>query len=354
MPKQLLRTALVATSLIFACWQVWAEDASDAPLPVRTMLVPEPTVMIERQFFGRITAKDTVSLAFEVGGQIETLQAPEGAFVPKGTLIGVLDLGPFERRVERAELAYEQTVRALRRAQSLALKSVASQVRAEDAQTAFDLATVELRVARAALEDAHIFAPFDAQVSDRIASPHAFTEPGQPIVRLHDLSELRVQFDLPERLLREVGDVREVTFLGAVPGLQDTIPLRFREFRAETGEIGQGYTVSLAIDPDAAKTLRPGQTMQVRGRIASETRDHIIPSTAIAIAPDGTQYVVMIEQSDAGLVAVHAPISIVAPTGSTLSVQGLQSGIEIVEVGAHAVANGARVKRYLGLSRTGG
>ncbi|MEO1346276.1 MAG: efflux RND transporter periplasmic adaptor subunit [Pseudomonadota bacterium] len=354
MPKQLLRTAVFATSLVFAPWQAWAEDASDAPIPVRTMLVPEPTGTIERQFFGRITAKDTVALAFEVGGQIETLQASEGAFVPEGTLIGVLDLGPFERRVERAELTYEQTFRALRRSQSLALKSVASQVRAEDAQTAFDLADVELRDARAALEDAYIFAPFDAQVSARIASPHTVTEPGQPIVRLHDLSELRVQFELPERLLREVGDVKDVTFLGAVPGKQDRIPLQFREFRAETGDVGQSYTVSLAIDPGAAKSLRPGQTMQVTGRIAADTRDHIIPSTAIATAPDGTQYVVMIEPSDTGLQAVHAPISIAAPTGSNLSVRGLEPGLEIVEVGAHAVANGALVKRYLGLSRTGG
>lgn len=354
MPKQLLRTAFVAMSLCFAPWQVWAEDASEGPLPVRTMLVPEPTVMIERQFFGRITAKDTVSLAFEVGGQIETLQAPEGAFVPQGTLIGVLDLDPFERRVERAELTYEQTRRALSRAQSLALKSVASQVRVEDAQTAFDLAEVELRDARAAREDAHIFAPFDAQVSDRIASAHAFTEPGQPIVRLHDLSELRVQFDLPERLLAEIGDVRDVTFVGAVPGHQATIPLEFREFRAETGEIGQSYTVSLAIDPDAAKTLRPGQTMQVKGRTTAETSGHIIPSTAIATAPDGTQYVVMIETSDGGLKAVHAPVTVAAPTGSTMSIQGLEPGVEIVEVGAHAVAHGAHVKRYLGLSGIGG
>jgi len=354
MPKQLLRTALVATSLVFAPWQALSKDIPDRPLPVRTMLVPEPAATIERQFFGRIMAKDTVSMAFEVGGQIETLQAPEGAFMPQGTLIGALDLGPFERRVERAELAYQQTLRALRRAQSLVLKSVASQVRAEDAQTAFDLADVELRDARAALEDAHIFAPFDAQVSDRIASPHAFIEPGQPIVRLHDLSELRVQFDLPERLLREIGDMRDATFLGAVPGQQDAIPLQFREFRAETGEVGQSYTVSLAIHPKAAETLRPGQTMQVRGTIASDTNDHTIPSTAIATAPDGTHYVVVIATSETGLQAVHTPISVTAPAGSALSVRGLEPGIEIVEVGAHAVADGAHVKRYLGLSRTGG
>jgi RND family efflux transporter MFP subunit len=354
MPKQLLRTAFFVAVLVLAPSTIWAEDKSVAPLPVRTLTVPVPLAMIERQFYGRVVARDTVSLAFEVRGRIETLQASEGAYLSRGTLIGVLDLGPFERRVERAELNYQQTLRALRRAQSLAQKNVASQVRAEDTQTAFDLAEVELRDARAALEDAHLVAPFDAQVADRIASPHAFMEAGQPVVRLHDLSELRVQFDLPERVMREIGDVSKVEFFASVPGQDDEIPLEFREFRAETGEVGQSYTVSLAIGPDVANVQRPGQTLRVRSRIAAATSDHIIPSTAIATATDGTSYVVVVKQTDVGLQAVHVPVAVVSPTGSVLAVQGLEPGTEIVEVGAHAVADGVHVKRYLGLSGTGG
>ncbi|MEO0774005.1 MAG: efflux RND transporter periplasmic adaptor subunit [Pseudomonadota bacterium] len=354
MRKQLLRTAFVATSLIFAPVMGWAEGMTDRPLPVRTLMVPEASATLERQFFGRITAKDTVSLAFEVGGRIEALDALEGAFLSKGDVIGVLDLGPFERRVERAQLAYEQTSRALNRAEALARKNVASEVRAEDAQTAFDLADVELRDARAALEDAQLFAPFDAQVADRIASAHAFVEPGQPIVRLHDLSEVRVQFDLPERLLREIGDVADVTFTGSLPGRAGDIPLMFREFRAETGEIGQSYTVSLAVEPSAANGLRPGQTMQVRGQVATAMGDLILPSTAIATAADGSHYVVIVEAAEDGLRAMHSPVSVTSPTGSALAVTGVEPGAEIVEVGAHAVADGARVKRYVGLSGTGG
>ncbi len=347
---------LIATSLVLLPIQVPAQTAAPLaqPIPVRTMTVPAPDPLMQRQFFGRVTARDTVDLAFEVSGQIEMLDAPEGAILPAGTLLARLDPGPFERRVERAELALQQADRARTRALALADRNAASQVRAEDAQTAFDLAEVELRDARAALADAQITAPFDAQVADRIASPHAVVDPGQPILRLHDLSETRVQFDLPERLLRHLGDVETVRFDGHLPGETARLPLAFREFRAETGEIGQSYVISLAIVGERARHLRPGQSLIVRATIDAPMPGTALPASAIATTPDGERYVVVIDDSESGLLARHHPVSVTAPTGAGFVTTPLDPGTELVAVGAHAVPDGAPLSRYTGLTRGDG
>ncbi|MEL6585768.1 MAG: efflux RND transporter periplasmic adaptor subunit, partial [Pseudomonadota bacterium] len=234
-----VRNSLIVVLAAFLPLASYAQSDSEPapqgqPVFVKTMRVPPPQQNVTRQFFGQVAALDTVDISFEVGGKLTLLEAQEGAFVRRGALLAQLDLSPFQRAVERAELTLAQTERDLARARTLAERNVASTVQAEDAETARDLADVALREARDALEDATITAPFDALVADRLGTAFTNVEPGAPILRLHNLSEIRVEFDLPERLLSTIGDPAEVTFTGQFTGHDGTIPLTFREFRAET------------------------------------------------------------------------------------------------------------------------
>jgi multidrug efflux pump subunit AcrA (membrane-fusion protein) len=79
----------------------------------------------------------------------------------------------------------------------LAESASGATIRTEDAETTRDLAEIALRAARAALADATLTAPFDALVAARLIPPQSIVEPGQPLIRLHDMSEVRVEIDLP-------------------------------------------------------------------------------------------------------------------------------------------------------------
>lgn len=338
-------------ALMLASAGAGAQMAGEAtPLYVQTMVVSEPEPKLTRQFFGRVAAVDTVSLAFEVGGRLDLLDAVEGRTIAKGTPIAALDQGMFERAVESAKLSLLQSERDLQRARTLVDRNIVSVVDAQNAQTARDLAEVALRDAQAALADARIVAPFDALIADRIASQDTIIEPGQPIVRLHDMSELRVEFDLPERLVRQVGDPDEVDFVALLPGDDQPIPLVFREFRVETGPVGQSYTQSLAVTGNTAPRLLPGQAIIVRASVQNPETSLALPPGAIATAPDGQTFVVIVETSGDTMVARHVAVDVTAPTGSALRAKGLPPGTEIVAVGAHAVTDGATLARYAGLA----
>lgn len=75
--------------------------AQDTPKPVKLMQVHETTPGFTRQFFGRVAARHTVDLAFQVAGQIVEMPVNEGFVIPKGGLIARLDQEPFELRLER-------------------------------------------------------------------------------------------------------------------------------------------------------------------------------------------------------------------------------------------------------------
>lgn len=329
------------------------ENPVDGPVFVQTMVVSDAAKVQRRQFFGRVSALETADLSFEVAGKLEVLDAPEGVRIDKGKLMAALDPVPFQRAVERAEIGLQQAERELSRAQTLASRNVASEVRAEDAKTARDLADVTLREAREALEDSKINAPFDALVANRIASAFTTIQAGQPIIRVHNMSEVRVTFELPERIFAQIGDPQIARFTGLLTGSEEPIPLDYREFKAETGAIGQSYTIALAVTGDAAARLIPGRTVTIRAEIPAADPRPVLPATAITTLPSGESVVVSVEQNNGGLVARHIPVTVSTPNGSGLAVEGLPDDAEIVAVGAHLIPDGQRLARYTGLTAEG-
>lgn len=349
-----MKTGLVT----LAAWMplsALAQDAPQTPAPVfvQTMIAPDPDTALSRRFFGKVSALETVDVSFEVGGYLSLIDAREGAVVTQGTTLAQLDLAPFERAVTRAEIALEQAIRTEQRFQKLATRNVASQVQADDATTARDLAEVTLAEAKDALSDATITAPFDGVVADRIGTAFSTIQPGQPMLRLHNLSEIRVEFDLPERLLTQIEDVAAVRFTGLVAQSEAQMPLEFAEFRAETGGIGQSYTVSLIAPSSGMDVLMPGRTVTVEARIPNRAAGVTLPATAVTTAADGTFHVVAVEGSGDGLVARHLPVRVSSQNGTSFAVEGIAPQTEVVTVGAHLIDDGQAVKRFTGLTVEG-
>jgi len=324
------------------------------PVYVKTMIVGEQTQQIKRRFFGRIVARETVDLSFEVGGKLNVLNAPEGASLEEGALIGKLDLTPFQRAVRRAEIDLAQAERDMARAETLAASRVGSEVRAQDARTRRDLAAVALQTANDALEDAQIQAPFKALVATRVAANFTLVEPGQPIVRLHDMSQIRAEFDLPERLLRQIGRLESVTFETCLADRSEPITLKLVEFNTEPEQIGQAYTITLAFPDIESDFLVPGATLTIDAKIERENQMITIPVSATSVKPDGTTVAYAInEKSDGTLILDELPIEVISTSGTNLSVTGLDAGTEIVSIGAHLLNDEQAARRYRGLTVEG-
>lgn len=343
--------ALIALSLNTAFAQEATTNGSEdaSPLFVRTMIVGEPTKTQERKFFGRIAALETADLSFEVPGLLSALNAPRGSFVRQGDAIAALDIGPFQRAVERAELTLSQAERDRDRARALNARNVSSEVQMQDAETARDLAEVALRDARAALEDAEMTAPFNGIVADRLVATFTNISPGQPVVRLHNMSEMRVEFDLPERILATVTDPSRVDFTTVLPGQTDPVPLEFREIQAETGAVGQSYTISLAVTGEAPDALLPGKTVTVTARLVQQGNAIPVPATAVVTRPDGATTVIGVSERDGALRPQFLPVEVLSVTGTSLAIVGIEPGTEIVELGGHLVSSDTTLARYSGL-----
>jgi len=351
--------ALAAVASLLSAGSVAADDGSGVPgdnIPaVKVVTAKSAAAFQTRSFFGRVRARETVDLSFEVGGRLEVLDAVEGDRVAAGSLLARLDQAPFKRTVERAEVTLRQESRRFDRAAKLMQSSAGSRVRLEDAETTRDLAAVALREARDDLEDATILAPFDGLVAERLTPNFTNVDAGRPILRLHDMSEVRVELDLPERLLIRTGDPSRIRFTVRLPDRDDPVVLRFVEFHAQTGRVGQSYIVTLAF-PDAKSVfLVPGASVTVHAQVPSPAAGLVLPVSALLIGPERDASVLVLEAAaddSAGEVAPglatlrRQPVEVRSETGTSLFVTGLAEGAEVVAVGGHLLRAGQQVRRY--------
>lgn len=347
--RRFLTALLVAATLPAIATAQDEAQQSGKPRLAKLVTVEAGDSAVTRKFFGHVAAKETVDLAFQVGGQVVKLPIVEGNPIAKGDLIAQLDLEPFELSLEQAKLEKQQADRTLERLQKLEGSSV-SQVSVEDAQTQANLAGIAVRNAERSLEEATLEAPFDGLVARRLVANFTSVSAGTAIVRLHDMSELRVEIDVPEVLFQQAGRDPDIDLWATFPASDERFPLTVREFNAETSDIGQTFRITLAMTPPDDLVVLPGSSVEVTATLRKPGAFITIPKTAVVMGNDGSPHVMLFtpEGADQGTVT-RAPVTVEPTnTGNVRVTEGLEEGQEIVASGAAGLKDGDIVARFAG------
>ena len=306
---------------------------------------------VTRQFFGTVVARQTVDLGFQVGGQIVQFPAQEGQVIPAGELVAELDLEPFELQLRQAQLQYEQAERTFNRLEQLGANVSSAQL--DDAETQLGLAGVSLRNAEVALEDATLSAPFAALVAARNVANFSTIAQGTPIVRLHDMSELRVEIDVPEILFQQAGGDANIRLEARFPTGPETYPLELREFNAEASSVGQSFRATLALPADAGLTVLPGSSVTVLATQLDGDATILIPPSALRLGNNGETHVMRYVPRDDDTGTLEEVAIAIAPNrdGLVVVTDGIAAGDEILRTGAQTVSDGQVVRRFTGFSQ---
>lgn len=349
-----LAALLPVAAFIAAC----SAPPPEAEAPVRAArieLVRPAESAAVREFVGRVEARLTVDLAFQVGGRLSDFPISEGEVIAEGAVVARLETQDFERAQREARVQLQQARQNLERQQTLHTRGIASDAALEDAQTAYDLRAVALDNARQNLEYATITAPFEGLVSRRLVDNFSTVSAGQPVARLQDVSELRVAIQVPESVLGLVDQDAARDTTARFPFLPDqSFPLEYRELVAEPDQASQTYTALFALPADLPGNILPGMTANVRiivepGAEADLEAVHA-PVSALSSAPDGG-FVVFVYDPSSGEVASRR-VGVGPVSGETVLIEtGLDAGEQIVTAGVTALHDGMRV-RPLERSRT--
>ncbi len=335
-----------------------SEAGSQPPArPARIALAKAADGVEVHEFAARTEAVQTVDLSFRVQGLLQAMPVHEGGFVNQGTLIARLDPDTYERRVRQAKVNLTSAEQDFNRKQQLVGQNAVPRQAFDDARNALDLAEVELEQARQDLAYTTLRAPFDAIVSRRLLDTYTNVSAGQPVVRLQDVSELRVTADIPEYLVARTRDEDAVKVEAVFPFLADrTFPLAFREISTEANDVAQTYHIAFGMPRPEDVNILPGMTATIRARVRPETPVEgavtVPPGALVPDRPgrpagdalDARGFFVWVVTGDDGALQ-RRPVTVRQLTNTAALLDaGLEPGERVVTAGVHALREGMRVR----------
>ena len=172
------------------------------------------------------------------------------------------------------------------------------------------------------------------------------------MVRLHDISEWRVEIDVPEVLFRTAGENPDISLVGRFTGSEREIPLVLREFTAEASAVGQTFKITLAMLEEPGPGVLPGSSITVVASLNTATQQVAIPASAVVIDDAGGTSLMVFQSQDGdiGTVRRQAVALETDNDGNFVLRDGLEDGIEIVVAGAKGLSDGQAVRRFTGFS----
>ncbi len=331
---------LSALALVAACAASSARTAPQRELapavPVRTERAEQTLEPVGDEVVGTVRARNVASLSSSVMGTVRTLKVAVGDRVRAGQVLIQLSAGELEAKAAQAEAAFARAKTDLDRAERLK----ASQAIAE---TQHEAAASQLRVAEAALREAHavrdymvIRAPFAGIVTAKECNAGDLAVPGKPLLVIENPGELRLEAYAPEAAASSLT-------------LGQTLPVRIDalsgsgELTATVSEVSPtadpaSRSVLMKLDLPPSAGLRAGMFGRVMLARRSESVVTVSPSSLVRRGQLEIVYVV--EGGRAHLRLVRAG----KVRGARLEIlAGLESGEEVIAEPARVV-EGQRVE----------
>lgn len=214
----------------------------------------------ERTYAGILLPGRTALIKSKHPERVSEVRARVGTSVREGTLL--IQLADEEERVrlDRAEAVAAKTLGTLERTRRLHEGGGASDEALEDAELEHRLAVADAELARIALEELAIKAPFDGVVAERYVDPGTSVEEGDVLVRITAMSPLKVEVLLPESALPSLAGLETVTLVPAHP--ETTITIRLPKQMLVVDAASGTFPLLIEVD-NRDHRLIPGTSCQV-------------------------------------------------------------------------------------------
>lgn len=343
-------SALAVTLLLTACGNNNAESEQETIRTVRVETIAASEILAQRRFVGRVEALSTVDMSFQVGGRLKELSVQQGVVVPKGGLIAALDSADFILAEREMQAHYQFAQLDVTRKRHLAASNTIAKVMLDEAETAYKLRRIALDNARRNLSYTRITAPFDALITRRLTDNHTQVSPNQAVVRVQDVSTLKISINVPESLIKLVKRADQLAIEAIFPGKPEKrLSLHYVEHATEADAVAQTYEVVLAFNKLGDITVLPGMTVNVEiaSPFSNGTSEITMPISGIDTDEQGNTRAWIFDPQSA-TVSPRA-ITVGPATSERVSVlSGLIGGEQIVSAGGHLLHDGMKVRRFTG------
>lgn len=273
------------------------KDVFSSARPVRLYEVSEKNRNGNLSYPGEIRASKESDLSFRVGGPLSEVSAEPGDVVSAGDVLMKIDPRDFEDRIRSlnaqmagAQANLDNAEADYKRAEKLFKDNVIPQSDYDHAKNAYsvskaavDALNASLQIAKHALEDSSLKAPFAGIVTKQYVENHEMVQPGQVVMSLHDISSLEVDVDIPENeIIRrpvKIGEKALVSF----PAMSGCVfEAELTEWNSQADVRTRTYNLTFSFPAADDIQILPGMTVEVvRLQDESAYKSLFIPVRAV-------------------------------------------------------------------------
>lgn len=157
---------------------------------------------------GTILANEEVELRSEISGKVVSILFKEGAYVKEGDLLVKINDADLQAQIRKAESKVKLIEDREKRQRQLAQNQMISQEEYESTLNDLEASKAEYDLIKAQIDKTEIRAPFNGVVGLREVSEGSFVTTSTVIARLQNLSNLKIDFAIPQKYssLVRIGD----------------------------------------------------------------------------------------------------------------------------------------------------
>ena len=306
-------------------------------IPVEVAPVQQETLRRRIEAVGTTLARQAVDIVPLASGRVESITFVPGQRVATGDVLVRIDEEIQEAEVAEARATLREAVLAYERAVKLRANNTVAQATVNDLEAARDGAQARLDGALRLLADRTVRAPFDGIVGLRQVDVGARVDDDTVLTTLDDLSEVEVEFAVPEIFYGQIARGQTVTASGVAFGERRFVG-QVTTIDSRVDRVARSFLVR-AVLPNPDLTLPAGMFLHVELILAERTA-LTIPEEAV-LAEGRTTFVfttadgramrrdVELGQRDLGRVEIVA---------------GLAAGENVVASGLQRLRDGAPVQ----------
>lgn len=331
-----MRSRLIASTLLLLGSSALLAETAGLPFEVTT--VARQNVSAERLLDGRLDAVNQTTVSAETSGVVEQLFYDVDDFVEKGAILVVLKDVTQKAGVNQAKASEAEALARLKQAQAeyervkgiferqLVAKSKMDAAEAElkSAQARYNSSRAAVSSASEQADNTRVRAPYAGYVVQRHVELGEYVNVGQPLMTGVQLERLRVNVDVPQRLINDVRKFKTARVIGnqpgeAVPAVKDMVIFPYAEAGTNT------FSVRLNLE-DGADGLFPGMFIKVAFMTGEDT-SLVVPEEAIAYRSEVTGVYVVDENNRPYLRQIR--LGRKAGDGTVVVLAGLDEGESI-------------------------
>jgi membrane fusion protein, multidrug efflux system len=289
---------------------------------------------------GRVEADENVTLAAKAPGTVTAIYVKEGDAVSKGQVLAQLDNKVMLQGVESAKTQLEFATTVFNKQKNLWDQNIGSEIQYLQAKTNKDAAEKQLASMNEQLDMTRIKSPINGIVDEVMLKLGEGAAPGQPAVRVVNLTQLKAKAAAAESYISNVKTGNEVVVV---------FPDAKKEYKSKVTYAGRAIdnltrTFNVEVKLPSNEAYRPNMIAVLKIVDYKNPKAFVVPVNIIKDSGEG-KYVLVVEQQNGKHIAKKKMVTVGQNyNGMAEITSGLNDGDQVITTGFQDLEDGDIVK----------